>query len=79
MSIYNYTKNNKEIEIVASEIIFRWNIIIYPGLDLNNYKRMKELIKKLLSNKYICQQNKKRLISFTHNLTKTKRLYLFEF
>lgn len=77
MSIYNYTKNTKEIEIVAFEVVYRWDTIIFPGLDLKNYKAMKMLIKKLLLNKYICHEDKLKLISFSYNLSISKKLELF--
>ena len=77
MSIYNYTKNNKESGIVAFEIVYRWDNIIFPGLDLNNFKAMKILIKKLLLNKYICRKDKLKLISISYNLSISKKLELF--
>ena len=78
MSIYNYTKNNKESEIVAFEIVYRWDTIIFPGLDLNNFKVMKKLINKLVMNKYICYKNKLKLLSFSHNLSESRKLKLFK-
>ena len=47
VSIYNYTKNTNEIEIAAFEIGYRWENIIFPGLNLANCKYMKKLIKKI--------------------------------
>jgi len=74
MCIYNYTKNTKESEIVAFEIIHRWKNIIFPGLNLNNFKSLKNLMNKLLLNKYICFQMKKKLAFFLNRLNKSKYL-----
>ena len=68
MCIYNYTKNNKESDIAAFEIIHRWKKIIFPGLNLNNSKSLKNLINKILLNKYIFFQKKKKLVSFYNKL-----------
>lgn len=76
-SIYNYTKNTKESEIIAFEIVFRWDTIIFPGLNYNNYKSLKKLINKLLLNKYICDEYKLKLLSYSQNLTESKSLELF--
>ena len=77
MSLYNYTKNTKESDIVAFEIIFRWNHIIFPGLNINNYQCMKKLINKLLLNKYIRNEYKEKLLSFSKNLTISKNSQIF--
>ena len=77
LSIYNYTKNSKEVEIVPFEIIFRWNGIIFPGLNKINFYLTIKLIKKLLSNKYVCYLNKLKLISFLDNITESKKSNAF--
>ena len=77
LSIYNYTKNSKEVEIVPFEIIFRWNDIIFPGLNKINFYLTNKLIKKLLSNKYICYLYKLKLISFLDNITESKKSNAF--
>ena len=74
ISIYNFTKNTKEIDIAAFEVVYRWDTIIFPGLNSDNFKSMKKLL-----NKYICNENKLKLLSFSSNLTKSKMLKLFEF
>ena len=74
MCIYNYTKNTKESEISAFEIIHRWKNIIFPGLNLNNLKYLINLMKKVLFNKYISVQKKRRILSFYYILNKTKKI-----
>ena len=76
-SIYNYTKNSEETNIVAYEINFRWKNIIFPGLNSKNYNSVQKLINILLSNKYICYYNKLRLLYLLQNLTDSKRFNLF--
>ena len=54
MSIYNYTKNSKEVEIAVYEIMNRWNRILYPGLkSINNKIFLMNLINQMLTCKYI--------------------------
>ena len=53
LSLYNFTKNTKESEIVAYEIIYRWDFNIYQGIDLNNFKILKKLINELIFDNYI--------------------------
>ena len=77
MSIYNYTKNSKETELAAFEIIFRWKSIIFPGMDLYNFQYTKLLINELLKNQYVCYHNKLKLLYLYQNLTESKRLNLF--
>ena len=72
MSIYNYTKNTKEVEIVPFEIIFRWNNIIFPGMNINNYRIINKLLNKLLLNKYVCHLYKLKLLTYSDNLTLSK-------
>lgn len=76
-SIYNFTKNSNDVDIAAFEIIFRWNIIIYPGLNINNYKIINQLINKLLLNIYVCHFYKLKLITFSDNLTESIKKNLF--
>ena len=73
MCIYNYTKNTKESEIAAFEMIQRWKKIISPGLNLNNFNSLRYLINKLLLNKYICFGKKKKLASLYYRLIKSKK------
>lgn len=77
MSIYNYTKNSKDVDIVAFEINFRWKSIIFPGMNSQNFWNLKKLINKLLSNKYLVYANRIKLIYLYHNLTESRRLNLF--
>lgn len=54
MTLYNYTKNNQEVQIVVYEIIYRWKIILFPGLkNINNKKNLLSLINQMLKNKNI--------------------------
>ena len=76
-SIYNFTKNSNDVYIAAFEIISRWNTIIYPGLNINNYKSINQLINKLLLNIYVCHFYKLKLIIFSNNLTESKKINLF--
>ena len=72
MSIYNYTKNTREIEVAAFEIVHRWNNILLKGLNLNNSQNLLFLINELLLNSYIRMQTKAKLISMLNKLTKSK-------
>ena len=54
ISIYNYTKNTKEVEIAVSEIITRWRVSIYPGIkDINNKNNLIILINQMIKSKFI--------------------------
>ena len=65
MTIYNYTKNNKEVEIAVYEIIHRWKIIIYPGIkNKNNLNLLLNLINQMLNCKYINKSYKNILNSY---------------
>ena len=77
MSLYNYTKNTKESEIVAYEIIYRWDFIIFPGIDLNNFKFLNKLINELILNPYISYKFKIKLLFFSYNLSEFKKIKLF--
>lgn len=59
MTIFNYTKNNKEVEIAVYEIIHRWKKILYPGIkDKNNRNVLLNLIIQMLNCKYINKNDK---------------------
>ena len=77
MSIYNHTKNTEESDIAAFEVIHRWNKIIFPGLNFINFIYLKQLIDLLLSNNYIGSENKRKIISFSNKMAKSKRIKLF--
>ena len=65
-SIYNFTKNSKDLKILSYEIIFRWNSIILPGLIEEYKKDIKHLINLLLKSNYIGDNDK---INLTNYLT----------
>ena len=75
-SIYNYTKNTKESEIAAFEIIHRWYFIIFPGLNFDNFKSLNILINQMLSNNYISDFFKFKLLFFSRRLNNSKRFRL---
>ena len=77
ISIYNFTKNSNEVDIAAFEVISRWNVIIFPGLNINNFKILTRLINKLLLNKYVCDFYKLKLLTYSDNLTVSKTQKLF--
>ena len=77
-SIYNFTKNTREVEVVSYEIVDRWNTIIFPGLDRDNYKCIKRLIRKLLLNKYTNKYDKNKLMILSHNLSKINLIKIFK-
>ena len=52
MSLFNLTKNNKEIEIVKYKIKYRWKWVIFPGLNKENKIYLDYLLKKLINNTY---------------------------
>ena len=67
---YHFTKNTNETDIVAYEVLHRWNKILYPGLNnKKNKKKLKKIIKRLLKDKYVSEVNKIRLLNITINMT----------
>ena len=66
--IYKYTKFSNDSEIVVFEIFHRYERIIKPGLNKENWKYLQNLIMTLLSNKYISDFNKKKLLNLTNNI-----------
>ena len=64
MTIYNLTKNSKEIEIVIYEIKHRWKWLIVPGLNKENKIFFRDLLKKIINNKYVYKRDKIILNSF---------------
>ena len=65
------------MDIAAFEVISRWNVIIFPGLNINNFKILTRLINKLLLNKYVCDFYKLKLLTYSDNLTVSKTQKLF--
>ena len=63
-SIYNFTKNSKDLKILSYEIIFRWNSIILPGLIEEYKKDIKHLINLLLKSNYIGDNDKINLTNY---------------
>jgi glycosyltransferase involved in cell wall biosynthesis len=70
LSIFNYTKNSSEVNIAAFEVVFRWKKIIFPGLNDYNYNNVSQLINNLISDKYILNFYKRKLLSFLSKLNK---------
>ena len=68
LSIYNFTKNSKNLNIVVYELNYRWKNIIKPGLNDNNKNFTKYIINLLLKNKYIIKKDKKKLIKYLIDL-----------
>lgn len=69
MTIYNYTKNNKEVEIVVYEIIHRWKKILYPGIkNKKNKNILYNLLKKILNCEYINNKDKIKLKQYYKKL-----------
>ena len=68
MSIFNITKNSSDSKIVIYELSSRWNSIILPGLNQKNKQYTKNLINKILQNKYITDTDKKKIQIFLNYL-----------
>ena len=68
LSIYNFTKNSKNLNIVVYELNYRWKDIIKPGLNDNNKNFTKYIINLLLKNKYIIKKDKKKLKKYLIDL-----------
>ena len=49
MSLFNFTKNSVESEIVLYEINFRWKFLIKPGLNEENKKSAINLLNRILT------------------------------
>ena len=67
MSIYNITKNSKDIELAAFEFKNYWNLYASSALTTNNIILAKNIYYKLLNNKFISKYYKKLLINITKN------------
>ena len=76
-SLYSYTKNTKESEIVIYEIFYRWDFIIYPGINSNNFKILEKLINELLLDYYISLKYRFKLIYLSYNLSQLKKFEFF--
>ena len=65
MTLFHYTKNKKEVEIVVYEIIHRWNKILYPGIkNKENRNFLLNLINQMLNCKYITRNDKNLLYKY---------------
>ena len=64
MNLYNLTKSTKQIEIVVFEIKNRWKKIISRGLNKDNKIYLKNLLIKVMNNKYFNERDRKILNSF---------------
>ena len=64
MSIFNFTKDSINVNIVVYELKYRWKNVIMPGLNDNNKRFVKFMIDLLLKNKYITEKDKKKLKIF---------------
>jgi glycosyltransferase involved in cell wall biosynthesis len=47
-SIFNFTKNSSNVIFAVSELKYRWNTLIKPGLNIDNSKYAKDLINQML-------------------------------
>jgi glycosyltransferase involved in cell wall biosynthesis len=72
-SIYNIIKSTNEIDIVSYEVIYRWDSILFIGLNPDNSKNLQNLINKLLMNKYVCLEHKKKLRLISYNISQIKK------
>ena len=61
--IYKYSQFTNESEIVSYELFHRFKNIIKPGLNNKNLKYLNELIKIMIKNKYLSNNNKIKLIN----------------
>ena len=66
--IYNFTKNSSLINILLYEIKFRWDSVIKPGLNEENKRHIKKLLKLLINNNYTKLSDKKILINYTSEI-----------
>ena len=64
--IYKYTKFSNDSDIVVFEILYRFKKIIKPGLNLDNWKYLYNLIMNLVNNTYITNINKDKLLALTN-------------
>ena len=64
MSLFNFTKNSVESEIVLYEINFRWKWLIKPGLNEENKKSAKNLFNRILNCRYIKYKEKIKLFLY---------------
>ena len=67
-SIYNFTKNTSDLEIIVYELKHRWNKTISPGLNNENKNYAKHLIKLLLISKNIKKREKKKLNKYLEEI-----------
>ena len=68
MSIYNFTKNSINLNIVVYEFKHRWKKIIKPGLNEDNKNIIKYIINSLLESKYLNKYDKKKLKKYLEEL-----------
>ena len=74
MSIYNFTKNSSDLEIIIYELKYRWNKTINPGLNNENKQYAKKLIKFLLISKFIKKKDKKQLKKYLKEMNLTEEI-----
>ena len=67
MSIYNITKNSKDVDFAAFEFKKYWNYCPSSSLTKNNIILKKNIYYKLINNAFISQYYKKLLINITKN------------
>lgn len=58
MSIFNFTKNSSDVIFAEYELNYRWDKLIKPGLNMENVKYAKDLIKQMLQCNYISKESK---------------------
>lgn len=68
MSIYNFTKNSTNLNIVVYELKHRWKNIIKPGLNEYNINITKYIINSLIESKYLNNYNKKKLKEYLEEI-----------
>ena len=67
MSIYNITKNTKDVELAAFELKNYWNLYASSALTQSNKILAKNIYYKLINNSFISEYYKKLLINITNN------------
>ena len=64
MNIYKFTKDSNFIKILSYELIYRWELVIKPGLNEDYKNIIKNLINLIINNKYLDIEEKMKLLNF---------------
>ena len=75
MSIFNFTKNSTDSEIVVFEIKNRWRKLILPGLSTENTNYAKNLFNQTIKSKFIGKKSKYIIYNLWKNRKKKKLLF----